>query len=371
MFLFKEIKEKIESIYYSIVYCKVNRNINRKIAEYKYIHIMLNDKFCVPFVEFINNNFNKNEHLFLVKNISKGFPFPTAENVFEISTIYGIDFSAPKIERVITHSLFWQQTIVYWYKHKNIQKEKAYWMIWGGDLYNAERSNMQDSVRRNFKGYISDTDGDCNVVRDKYCIGRADYINAAYTFPVSLEMVNDAIKMKTNHSYIQIQVNNSADRSTLAMMDELANYASKNMKILTILSYGDLQYKNEIIKKGKTIFKDKFEYLDEYLSPQEYAKKIAENDILILNQNRQQGLGNSFVSLAEGVKVFIRSDVTTYRHFNNRGIKVYDTLKIKEMQYNDIITYEEKIKQNNMQRARRFFEDDYLRKKWDPVFRCD
>ena len=89
---------------------------------------------------------------------------------------------------------------------------------------------------------------------------------------------------------------------------------------------------------------------------------------MILNQNRQQGLGNCFSSLVLGSKVFIKSDITTYNHFKSRDIKVFDTNLIKNMSFEEFVLYPEETKQNNMQKSLMFFNDEYLKELWEKVF---
>ena len=45
---------------------------------------MFNDKFNKPYVDFLNKNFGKNEHLILCKKWFSEHPFPLGENVIEI-----------------------------------------------------------------------------------------------------------------------------------------------------------------------------------------------------------------------------------------------------------------------------------------------
>lgn len=345
-----------------------NKRLMDSISKYKYIHLIINDCFCCPFVEFINDKFDRSEHLFLVQRAFSYLKFPDADNVMEIRGMRGLDFSSNHIEKVITHSLFLEGIVNYWYWHRKVLREKTYWMIWGGDLYDAKRNKREDYVRSNFKGYISDTDGDCDIVKKNYHIQSDLMIEAGYTFPITGTMIEDALKNKNKHKYIQIQINNSSDKSTLEMLEILSKYSDENIRVRTVLSYGDLEYKEKIIALGKKIFKKNFSYIDEYLPPEKYAEVLAENDIYILNQDRQQGLGNSFATLAVGAKLFIKSSVTTFTHFNDRGIVVYDTYDIKNITYDEFISYNENIKRQNMDKVKCFFENEYLKELWIPVF---
>ncbi len=345
-----------------------NNQINDEIKRYKYIHVMYNDKFCAPFVEFMNRNFNVRDHLFLVHKMFEMFRIPTASNVVLFANFDDLDFSYNGVKKVIMHSLFIPGCFRYWYSNGDVQGEKAYWLIYGGDLYDAPRDTVADTVRSGFKGYISDTDGDCIVVKEKYNLRNKEYFEAGYAFPITENMIENALKKRVIKDYLQIQINNSSDKSTIDMLKKLEVYKEKNIKVVTVTSYADIEYNDCIINTGKEIFGSKFSVLDRLLTPEEYAKWMSENDILILNQNRQQGLGNSIAALALGVKLYIKSSVTTYTHFNSKGIKVFDTDEIDSESYRTFSNYPENVQGKNMTLAKVFFSDSYLKQCWDPVF---
>ena len=181
-------------------------------------------------------------------------------------------------------------------------------------------------------------------------------------------MINNANKLNQKRNEIVIQINNSCDNSTLGMLDILSKFKQENLVIKTILSYGKLEYKDEIIKKGNEIFGNKFKYLDKILTPQEYATYVSENNILILNQNRQQGLGNSFLALNFGQKLYIRSEVSTYEHLRSKGCNIFDTKQIFNMTFEEFISMNKDIQTQNIKNSLKFFKDDYLKKLWSNLF---
>lgn len=340
-----------------------NPAVNKIIPKYEIVHIMRNDKFNKPFVDFLNKNFDSKKHLILCQRDieeTSANPFPVGENVVEFYDIRENDFSSPKVEKIICHSLFTRGLVEKFYKEPNLLK-KAYWVMWGNDLYNAKRDEQHDFVRKNFKGYINDADMDYAI--EKYGM-KGNFYKAFYNFPITktmLDSVEENIK-----SYLQIQINNSCDKSTLEIIDRLNKYKNEKIKILTILSYGDLKYKDEIIKKGTESFGNKFEYIEEMMSPENYAQHLSQNDILILNQSRQQGFGNTLASLYLGKKVFIKKEISVNRYLNNNGIKIFNTNDIINMSFEDFIKFEEK--ENNINNVQKFFDEKYLASLWKNVF---
>ena len=148
-------------------------------------------------------------------------------------------------------------------------------------------------------------------------------------------MLDEAGKKSDKRNYTVVQINNSSDKSTIEVFHWLEKFKNENIMIRTIVSYGDC--KDEVIKEGVRIFGEKFEYLENYLNPQDYAFYISNSDILILNQNRQQGVGNTKAFLYLKKKVFIRSDVSTYNYLYSNNIHIDDTLEIKNMSFDDFI----------------------------------
>ncbi len=54
------------------------------VKQYRFIHIMFNDKFGKAWVDFVNKNFDTEEHLFLCKRWFDEFPFPLIRKYYLI-----------------------------------------------------------------------------------------------------------------------------------------------------------------------------------------------------------------------------------------------------------------------------------------------
>ena len=303
--------------------------INERITEETIVHIMTNEKFSKPYVDFCNTYFEPNRHLLLVYNLSfLSYPFPVGDNVFEIHNLQKIDLNAA--QKIIFHSLWSDEEVNRLYFEPRLLR-KSVWIVWGADLYNAPREKRHDFVRSNFAWYCSGADS--NIIKERYSPKGKIIDVGGYIFPVS-KTILDSVK-RTKHSETVIQINNSADKSTLEILDVLYKFRDHDIRIWTVVSYGDMQWKDEIIAKGNALFADRFQALTEYMPPEAYVNHIANSDILILNQRRQQGVGNTKANLYLGNKVFIRSDVSTYGYFKSNGIEVYDTSAIPNMEFSE------------------------------------
>lgn len=259
--------------------------LNQTINKYKYVHLMIDDKFTQPYINFINKNFDSKEHLFIYRDVVRYIKRPKGQNVFRIKDYSKLNFGKNN-SKIICHSLFDTQVVDYLYAHPELLK-KAYWIIWGGDLYNAQRDEKNDFVRKNFKGYISAIKGDEELAKQRYK-SKSLLFHAPYL--CSMFQQRDYIYKIRKHpiakKYVKIQINNSSDESTLEMLDILHQFKDENIKITTILSYGDLDFKESIIERGKSLYGEKFEYIDKFMDGKDFIDHLHSNDILILNQNR-------------------------------------------------------------------------------------
>ena len=354
MGLWKNIKKKINEY-----------KLNRRIARTKYIHVMFNDKFNKPYVDFINSNFDSKEHLILVHPTCT-FPMPEGENVVVIQKMKHIKFNGRKTEKIIFHSLFDSEFVDYLYAHPDILKEKAYWYIWGGDLYDAPKDEKNDFIRKNFKGYIACVKGDEELAAKTYN-ANAETFYAQYGTALNEDDFKNNIYQQ-KHDTLNILINNSSDFSTLEIMDLLKKFNSENIKIYTILSYGQTQFNEKILEKGRYLFGDKFEGLTEYMSKKDYINFLSSCDILILNQDRQQGCGNALMMLALGKKVFIKSNVTTFNCLNYWGMDIFDTLLLKNMTLDEIRTISDEQIERNKKSVFVYYSNDAKTKTWKKVF---
>jgi len=383
--LIKDLASFFQKAFYRRIHKLREKYIRKKYAKYPYklekklreldgisvinintpiVHVMFNDKFNKPFVDFLNKNFDQENHTIICKRWFQDLPFPKGKNVIEITSLQEVNLTSNKIQKIICHSLFDSQLIDFLHDYPAILKKKSYWLVWGGDLYDCIRDEKNDFVRKNFAGYLGDLDKE--YICEQYEVNPDKFFEVFCCFPVSKTILDQTIKKDSCKTTIRVQVNNSCDKSTLEILDVLSKYAKEDMIVTTVVSYGNLEYKDEIISIGKKIFGDRFEYINEFLDSTRYSDYIASNDILILNQERQQGVGNTLAHLYLGNKVFIRSNVSVNKYLNNRKIKIYDTETIANMTFNDFIFNDSTGE--NRKNISKYLDEEYLKNSWESVF---
>jgi len=322
---------------------------NKKLMKCKNVHFMHHSIFTAATIDFINEHFSNKDNLFLVRGNVGDIKqkFPRGDNVLRFFTCRLLNPNIFLNKKLIFHSLFNQSAINWLYDNQSLLKY-SYWLVWGGDLYNAPTDEMNTFVRKNIYGVGSLCDN--NLIKQKYGSKHVYFDTCMAIAPIDYEqLVNLRSRNgRTQTDTVVIQINNSIDDSTLEMLDVLAIFKDENIHIKTILSYGNVKLKQGIINKGKSIFGNKFSYLDKILSSNKYAEYLAQNDILVLYQNRQQGVGNVIISLLLENKIFIKFDISAAQYFQENEIKIYDSNEINKMNFYDFCEMNQVTKIGNV-----------------------
>lgn len=349
------------------------------------LHLFPQDKFTVQFIEFINNNFNINEHIFIIygrKNTYKKSKVEKYNNIIYVNkqnkrNIIKAFKYCYEADKIILHSLFLPSWLKYYiFMNKNIIR-KSNWVIWGGDLYlyKMRRKNLKsylnEVIRKkiisNLGGLITHVRGDYELTK-KWYGAKGEYMYS-FMYPSNLYKNYDLAKSNLESNEIKyIQIGNSADPSNnhCDIFEKLHSYSHENIKIICPLSYGDDDYKNKVISEGKRIFGDKFNPLLNFMDIQEYLEILNKVDIAIFNHKRQQAVGNITSLLGLGKKVYIRSDITTWNFCKNHNLKVFDVTS----NLNDLLTpLDLNDRMKNIENVKKYFSEEKLILDCKKIFR--
>lgn len=344
---------------------------SKQIDKYEFVHIMYNEKFNAPFIDFANKYFDTNKHCFVFFDCydESVFKIPDYKNVFKIINFKNFHLRHKNnIKKIILHGLFLESLIDWLYRNPYLL-DKCYWVIWGSDLYDDSQITPKKNfyVKQNIKGYITPIEKDFEIAKQKYGF-KGECYPAWYISPTKLESLNSSKINKKKRDYISIQIEHSANKSIPEILRKLERFKNKPIIIKTILSYNDINCRDEIIKIGQEVFNDKFIAITEYMSPEEYSKVLTDTDILIMNQKRQQGVTNIRALLYLGAKIYLRSDISTWDLLTTDGFKVFDTLNLDNETFESFIAYNQTEKENNLEKSLKFFDEDYIASLWEKVF---
>jgi hypothetical protein len=255
-------------------------------------------------------------------------------------------------KKLVFHSLHDRMMVDFLYENKPLLKN-SFWLIFGGDMYNSVDDDKALFVKRNISNYIIAAPKEKEYFIGKFGEPLGKFKHMKYSFVgYDTDLLDYCKSQVKEKKYTLIQINHSCSFENLQMLDILAKFKYENIRIRCILTYGTrLDCKDLIKNKGSEIFDNKFECFEQPLTKKDYYAKLAEVDVLVMNQNRQQGMQNIYVALYNGTKVFIKKEVSTFEKYNEDFI-VYDTNTIPELDYetflhNDNKDNKDKIKSHN------------------------
>ncbi|MFT5660625.1 MAG: dTDP-N-acetylfucosamine:lipid II N-acetylfucosaminyltransferase [Sulfurimonas sp.] len=342
---------------------------------YKYVHLMHNEKFIGPFITFIKEHFDFEEHVFIIiggvsENIAK---IPQKLNVLYFDDSYNSKLNYLKYskllkqytqnaDKIILHGLFGDNKSLFLFFNQ-ILLSKCYWVMWGGDLYvyNKSRTKKIEQMRHYIRKKVYSKMGHfITYIKDDYELAQKWYgakgeHHECFMYPSNLYKEYDI--QEKEHDTVNIQLGNSADPTNnhIQALEKLKTYKDENIRIFTPLSYGNQKYAKSVILKGKKIFGDKFIALTDFMSFEKYLKFLSDIDIAIFAHKRQQGMGNIITLLGLGKKVYIRNDITPWELFKDIDVKIFDVENIEL----DLIN--ETIKADNKNKIQEYFsEKNYL-----------
>jgi hypothetical protein len=150
----------------------------------------------------------------------------------------------------------------------------------------------------------------------------AKYIDYNY----SVNKFNSDLSMPLGDS---ILIGNSATLSNnhLDIFDIIKNTNSKMIVPLSYGAYGYQDYKERVIYQGNKLFKDNFHAIKSFLPIQEYDKILMSCNTMIMYHIRQQALGNIYMALYLGMRVFLNKKSITYKYMNDIGMIIFELEK--------------------------------------------
>lgn len=129
--------------------------------------------------------------------------------------------------------------------------------------------------------------------------------------------------LRMNGRNILLGNSTSITNNHLDALDLLSALDLNEMKIIAPLSYGNERYRSLVNARGKALFGDMFVPLVDFLPIDEYVKLISSCSVLIMNNVRQEGLGNIVIMLHLGAKVFLDSENPVHQFFKKQGAFIF------------------------------------------------
>lgn len=347
------------------------------------IHMFPKSKFTEFHVTFINNNFAKEEHEFIIYTNE---PYNVPEFVYNEENVFDFDkhnlrwlFKKFKTaDGIVFHTIGVNiDVLAMLFMHTGILR-KSMWLIWGADLYcyREPKENLIDKIveclrRRvisNFAVVATLTKGDYELAQKWYRV-KAPNVRVDYCYEYSiktLQMVRNQQERK--NSKYKILLGNSATKTNRheEIINKLEKYKNENFEIITPLSYGDMEYGRHIEKIGTEKLGDKFISVTHYMEMKEYYELLNSVDAAIFNNDRQQALGNITALLYLGKKVYMRSDTSMWEELvDMQGYRIHSIDELENADIEDLIYMDEEEKRKNFEAACKLFSVENRKKEWE------
>lgn len=269
------------------------------------------------------------------------------------------------VDHIILHGIFFGTTsllpllalLIIFPKYK----KRLCWIEHGGDLYNWKRpdNTMKIKLVNWMNKYVRECAsviGVCHPVDEAFL--KKEFDTQAVCVYSQLRTLADPfsewerVKPKggdvTNRPTL-VQVGHNAFQlgNHIRILDMLEQFKDEEIKIVMPVSYGTTgifgsiyggkHYLKSIIVVAKQIFGDKVSILRKKIPVDNYNKYLWNVDIVIFDLYRQAGLGNLHALLYMNKKIFMPSGTILYDWFTSRGVEIYDTNMIPNMNYEEFI----------------------------------
>lgn len=349
-------------------------------------HVIQTDKFTTGYINFMNMEFSEMEHKFVIRDNGNEFyevkPLDDS-NVYTIknySEIFNDDHVKEFFytsDKIIFSGIFETReafpclTAKMW--------KKTYLQFWGGDFYSLRNQIPYYQIKAwlhkiKYLWYIYRCNSVLLLIPSEYKIfSSITGLKKKYYY---LPMPIDPLKRTDASKYIDdkkinigktILLGNSSTPTNCHrdIIDRLASMRNnKSIKIICPLSYGDFEYREDVIRYGKNKFGDRFIPITEYTSLEDYIEILKKCDVGIFNNNRQQGMGNIGILLALGKKVYIRKDTSMWDYFSGMGIKIYEIAQLEFIDDTDNIFFYENIIEGNVEIMNKVFSGKIDIQQW-------
>jgi len=277
------------------------------------------------------------------------------DNLHKYKAIITNNLSTPSQVKIISNT------------NKNTQ---IFWVFWGFELYSSSKNVMAflgsytreyykrqillQTIRQILKLIFRGKRISANFQIHKKCFERVDFcithIYEDYLYAMrtlksnfkwawynyyNIEETVGSLKEKLILGD-NILIGNSASitNNHIEIFEILSKFNLGNRKLITPVSYGDTPYDELVKKKGADYFSDNFYPIVDFMERESYNQLLLTCNIVIMNQYRQQAMGNIITTLWMGAKVYLSKRSTSYHYLKRLGIHVFsveDDLKIDNM----------------------------------------
>lgn len=372
----------------------------------KYTHIMIVNSFVYndQIINMIKSNkkeFKLSEHRFIFINLESYCSYKDLESVILEDDLLGKNFKKFKeyiesSEIVLMHSF--PLNLFQLCKLKKEDLSKLVWIVWGHDLYKKipkyeKGISLYRQARRTASIILKKIELLLYPIKIKQlkAIGigfkydaleikklygdKVEIVMLPYGFSDNKEKIdsilNDETFLNEEKNNFKVMIGHSGYKflNHEKILNQLFKYKEKNMVISLPLSYGDEEYICEVEKIANNLYGNKIEIIKEKMKFEEYLKYLKTVDIVILDFEHQAALGNLFLLLYLGKKIYLAKKSIIYFAMKAEGIDVGRTGDIGEISYEEFIKDTKKIDLRAKEYSSYILNEKNMVKQWESTLK--
>ena len=247
---------------------------------------------------------------------------------------------------------------------------KCYLQFWGGDFYGYRFSRRPGFMHplRSLKWFVRRCIHHQFI---KHCAGTISLISADIdellkVFPnnakhFAAQMPNDVLEHlnfdalaagKHEGDTVRILIGNSAT-ATNHHKDTFEKFA---------------HLKDSVIEAGRSIFGEKFKPIVDFIPKTQYVEFLASCDVAVFNHNQQAALGNIWIMMRLGRKIYIRENIATWRDLKAQGAVIYPISELESADCASLAAMPEESRKINIAIAEERISGKPACKEWEAVF---
>jgi len=299
-----------------------------------------------PFIKFVTQNFNKNEHFFIL--CSKDKDIKKFENAITKDIFTQTEFfiqQMKKADKIILHGIWYDKLCEIYEKYPEFFN-KTIWDAWGWDYY-YERSKLHRWFIENVKFIITDKNS-FEIIKKMYNVKGELFFK--YLYPSQIFK-----KYRKEKGKLNILVNHSGDslNNHLEVLKKLLFFRKKNIKIFLILSYGEENYIKKVKREYKKVFKNKCVVIQKKMNLNKYLKMLAQIDIAIFNHAEQMAKNTKFFLFANQTKIYLNKNDDLIDEFKRIGLNFWINKNIslkKDYLYKNYIKINKEVSKEKLKK---------------------
>lgn len=341
----------------------------------RFVHLVYSDSIHTQnIIEMLQCHFYNDNHLVLTSSESLYEKYGNNHVVLDksISKASGIKKYYSEDVVFISHSMVLSTVDIYKLPRKILKR--MVWVVWGHDLYITPEKGVKGSIKTVAKkarrmvrfhrynllcgigiGFCHDSieirklSSKCQIFNMLYCQSKIKAMDE-----MTKHFDDKTVKVMIGHSAFSF-LNHKKN------IDRLSKYKNENIVISLVLSYGSQDYARSVIEHAKKTFGSaKIEVILEKQSFEDYVEYIKGIDIAIFDYEHQSALGNIFLLMYLGKKLYFSADGILYQSAVLDGWLPCRTDSIGEIDFDDFSKPLDSITKKRMKTIASYYYDKEL-----------